>query len=60
MLVKVTHKLDLGPELPEEYKQQALKLGENPDLVPAYLDEFRNMIFGEFLWYLSYQLISNY
>lgn len=53
MLVEFTHKLDLDPELPVEYKEQALKLGEDPNKVTAFLDEFRNMIFGKFLSYFS-------
>lgn len=48
MLVELTHKLNLDPELPDEYKEKALELGEDPNKVPAYLDEFRNIIFGNY------------
>lgn len=45
--VKISHNLDLGPELPNEIMDVARKQGENPDTVCADIQELREMIYGE-------------
>lgn len=47
MSVQISHKLDLDPELPEKYKEVALKQGEDPNTFKMHLDELRKMIYGE-------------
>lgn len=47
MPVEVSHKLDLELDLPDKYKDVALKQGEDPNKVPAHLDELRKIIFGK-------------
>jgi len=43
--VKISHNLDLGPELPNEILDIARKQGENPDRVCADIQELRDMIY---------------
>lgn len=50
--VKISHNLDLGPELPNEIMDVARKQGENPDTVCADIQELREMIYGEW-WVCS-------
>lgn len=45
--IEISHCLDLGPELPDDIKHIALEQGEDPDRVPFYLDELKNMISGK-------------
>lgn len=45
--VKVSHNIDLGPELPNEIMDIARKQGENPDKVCSDIQELRDMIFGK-------------
>lgn len=47
MPVKVSHNLDLGPDLPNEVMDIARKQGENPERVCADIQELRDMIFGK-------------
>lgn len=47
MPVEVSHKLDLEPELPDKYKEIALKQGEDAHKIALHLDELRKLIFGE-------------
>lgn len=44
MPVEVSHKLDLELDLPDKYKDLALKQGEDPNKVPA----LRKIIFGKY------------
>lgn len=61
MSVQISHKLDLDPELPEKYKEVALKQGEDPNTFKMHLDELRKMIFGEFEFYNSlYKMLFNH
>lgn len=46
--VKISHNLDLGPELPDEIIDIARKQGEDPDRVCADIQELRDMIYGNF------------
>lgn len=45
--VKISHNLDLGPEMPNEIMDIARKQGENPETVCADIQELREMIYGE-------------
>lgn len=45
--VKISHSLDLGPELPNDVMDVARKQGENPDRVCADIQELRDMIYGK-------------
>lgn len=57
--VEISHRIELGPELPEEVKKIAFEQGEDPDKVPGYLDEFRNLIYGKLnAMYITYILID--
>lgn len=47
MPVKVSHTIDLGPDLPNEVMDIAREQGENPDRVCADIQELRDMIFGK-------------
>lgn len=47
MPVEVSHKLDLDLDLPDNYKDVALKQGEDPLKVPGHLAEFKKIIFGK-------------
>lgn len=44
--VKISHNLDLDPELPNEIMDIARKQGENPERVCADIQELRDMIYG--------------
>lgn len=46
MPVKVSHTIDLGPDLPNEVMDIARKQGEDPDRVCADIQELRELIFG--------------
>lgn len=46
MPVEVSHKLDLDPELPEKYREIAVKQGEDPNKIQFHLDELRRLIYG--------------
>lgn len=46
MPVKVSHNIELGPDLPNEVMDVARKQGENPERVCADIQELRDMIFG--------------
>lgn len=54
MPVKVSHNIDLGPELPNEVMDIARKQGEDPDRVVADIQELRDMIFGKYLKRFSF------
>ena len=56
MPVEVSHKLDLEPELPDKYKEVALKQGEDPNKIPMHLDELRRLIYGKQLILLSLEI----
>lgn len=60
MPVEVSHKLDLNPELPDKYKEIALKQGEDPNKIQLHLDELKRLIYGEckLLFYIRSILIS--
>lgn len=45
--VKISHNLDLDPELPNEIMDIARKQGENPEKMCADIQELRDMIYGE-------------
>ena len=45
--VKISHTMDLSPELPNEVMDIARKQGEDPDRVCAHLQELRDMIYGK-------------
>lgn len=47
--VKISHNLDLGPEMPNEMMDIARKQGENPETVCSDIQELREMIYGEFV-----------
>lgn len=47
--VKISHNLDLDPELPNELMDIARKQGENPERVCADIQELRDMIYGKVL-----------
>lgn len=47
MPVEVSHKLDLDLDVPDKYKDVALKQGEDPLKVPGHLAELRKLIFGK-------------
>lgn len=47
MPVKVSHTIDLGPDLPNEIMDIARKQGEDPERVCADIQELRDMIFGK-------------
>lgn len=47
MPVKVSHTIDLGPELSNEVMDIARSQGEDPDRVCADIQELRDMIFGK-------------
>lgn len=49
MPIKIAHSLDLEPELPNEVLDIAREQGEDPDKVCLYINELREMIYGEFL-----------
>lgn len=44
-MVEISHSLNLGP-LPEELVPVARRQGEDPNMVCNYLEELRNIIFG--------------
>lgn len=50
MPVKVSHNIDLGPELPNDVLEIAREHGEDPERVCEYLQELREMIYGIFLF----------
>lgn len=54
MPVEVSHKLDLDLELPEKYKDVAIKQGEDPLKVPGHLAEFKKLIYGNDLQICGY------
>lgn len=58
MPVEVSHKLDLEPELPDKYKEVALKQGEDPNKIQMHLDELRRLIYGKQLILLSLEIPS--
>lgn len=45
--VEVSHNLDLGPDLPNDIRDIALRQGETPDRVCSAITELRNMIYGD-------------
>lgn len=47
MPVKVSHNIDLGPELPNEVLDIARENGEDPERVCEYIQELRDMIYGK-------------
>lgn len=49
MPVKVSHTIDLGPELSNEVMDIARNQGEDPDRLCADIQELRDMIFGKFI-----------
>lgn len=51
MPVKVSHNIDLGPELPNEVLDIARENGEDPERVCEYIQELRDMIYGK--WVLT-------
>lgn len=46
MPTEISFHLDLGPEIPNDYMEIARKHGEHPETVCSFLQEFRDMIFG--------------
>lgn len=58
MPVKVSHNIDLGPELPNEVLDIAREQGEDPELVSEYIQEFRDMIYGKFLYPCNHDFIA--
>lgn len=50
MPVKVSHTIDLGPELSNEVMDIAKSQGEDPDRVCADIQELRDMIFGKSIY----------
>lgn len=50
MPVKVSHTIDLGPELPNDVLDIAREQGEDPDRVCALIQELRDMIYGKWYW----------
>lgn len=57
MPVKVSHTIELGPELSNDVMDIARKQGENPERVCADIQELRDMIFGKF-YLISFQIIN--
>lgn len=47
--VKISHNLDLDPELPNEIMDVARKQGEVPERVCSDIQELRDMIYGKCL-----------
>lgn len=45
--VKISHTLDLDPELPNEILDIAREQGEDRDTVGSYIQELRDMIYGK-------------
>lgn len=45
-MVKISHTIDLGP-LSDELIPIARRQGEDPNMTCNYLEELRNLIFGE-------------
>lgn len=56
MPVKVSHTIELGPQLSNEVMDIARKQGEDPDRVCSDIQELRDMIFGKILLYFSSRL----
>lgn len=58
--VEISHNLDLGPALPEEYIDVARRQGEDPEKICADLQDFRDMIYGNLNNIYIYIIIQRY
>lgn len=47
MPVKVSHNIDLGPELPNDVLDIAREQGEDPERICEYIQQLRDMIYGK-------------
>lgn len=45
--VEVLYDLNLGPSVPDDYIDLARRQGEDPNLICAYLQELKDMIYGK-------------
>lgn len=57
--VKISHNLDLGPDLSNEVMDIARNQGENPDTVCANIQELRDMIYGKQFFVYLFHSCSN-
>lgn len=49
MPVKISHNIELSPELPNEVRDIAREHGEDPERVCEYVQELRDLIYGKFI-----------